>query len=87
MLEIAKTLNIPVELTIGDRLQVSTKSENYQEVAQELNQASGFRVSHLFSGMVQRLVPFQGGICMKESAMCRKFLRRWAANPLSSNMR
>ncbi len=60
MQEIAKTLNVPVELMIGDNLQISSTSESYREATQQLNHVSGFQLDNLFSEMVQHLFALAG---------------------------
>lgn len=53
--ELSKVIGEPIELTIGDNLQIQSSSPEFQKLMKDLRQLGGFTLSNLFSEMVQQL--------------------------------
>lgn len=58
--ELDKVMGEPIQLTVGENLQIQSSSEEFQRLIQDLRLMGGFNLSNLFSEMVQQLFALTG---------------------------
>lgn len=60
MTEIAKIIDRPLTVVVGEDLKIETDSKDFLKLSQSLEQIGGFRTTNLFSEMLQNLFALAG---------------------------